>query len=428
MRSSPERSSAGQLVEDLGIETLGGVVTPPHDRGGLEDVTLHTPTLPRKRACKNRHQLTRLVLGLVALTGLGGCAVRGWLFPEPPSVRRARGSIVQILFVSDRVLIQNELGEMLTSDLTGGSWTKLSERAHGLVVARGREIWGAHGWPGHHECPRGNVWYSPDGGGTWIASEIGMPCEHHSDLVNARLPGGFINGPSDDPLLLMFNLQLVRPRPGEDVSSWQPVGRPIPGVERLFRWRASGTHSRGVAYVAVANRIFMSRDEGGTWIAREVHPFFDAEIRCHGARCFALLSQLGSEWSGLFTTDHGINEWKLVATLDEKSVGPLLTRESGVFGAMDTFGTTALLADAHGVFVSGIANAGGQAWGAVVRVDKDGALEALTGGVAFGLWDLARAPDQTLWAAGMGVYRRDRDGWTKLWTDRGAENAARPNR
>jgi hypothetical protein len=359
----------------------------------------------------------RLVLIVVASSACPGCAVLRWLLPDPPSLVRARSSVDQILFVGDsRVILRNEVGEVFTAGLDATDWKKLSEKVGVLRVSRNHELWGARGWPGHHECPSGTVWYSPDMGRNWTIRRMALPCEHGSKFVLARLPGEFINESSGPPLLLMFDLQLMRPKPGVDVHAWEAVGRPVPEHERLsIRWTASGAQFGDTIYVASAGRIFMSRDDGQTWTHEEVSSFSDAEIRCHAAACIALLSRFGSEWSGVFTAAHGTNAWKEIATLDGKTVGPVLAGESAAFGEVKTFGATSLLVDDGEIVVSGIVNAGPAPWGAVLRVHEDGRIEVVGSGIADGVWALARAPDGTLWAGGMGAYRLRNRKWHPIW-------------
>lgn len=371
---------------------------------------------------------TRVILVLVGATAaLSGCTIVRWLLPESQSLRRSRGTVHEILFVeSDRVLIRNELGELFSSDLSARTWSKLSGRAFGLTSAGGREIWGAIGWPGHHECPGGSVWYSADAGKTWLTSQIEVPCDHDSEVVYARLPRAFVNAPSEDPLLLMFNLQLMRPMPGREVDSWRPVGRPVPAVDPRLGRTASGVQFRGVIYIAASDQIFMSQDEGQTWTADRVHPFTHSEVRCHTDRCFALLRD-GSEWNALLSAAHRTNDWQLVAKIDHKSLSRILADESKDFGGIDTFVATSLLVDEHGVNVAGVINGGrASSWGAVVSVADDGTLQPLKGGLPHAVWALSRAPDHTLWAAGMGVHKRVNDRWMTVWPDPKPEALARP--
>jgi hypothetical protein len=78
------------------------------------------------------------------------------------------------------------------------------------------------------------------------------------------LPAIFVNEPADPPLLLMQDLQLVRPRIDSDFDSWSPVGTRVPADEWVGRWRGGGVQHGGVTYVAIPGHIFMSVDNART--------------------------------------------------------------------------------------------------------------------------------------------------------------------
>jgi hypothetical protein len=362
----------------------------------------------------------RLVL-ILALTLVGGIAavwgLRWSAMLRPPSYEWAQASVVQILFVEGHTLVRNALSELFASDDNGRSWRALPEKPPLLGIANGGEIWSAHGWPGHHEGPSAVLWRSTDRGETWSKTEIEL-AGAHGDALYARLPSAFINEPDDVPLLLMSDFQLVLPALVADTSTWQRVGRPIPGLEPATGTVNSGAagrqHERSI-YVASSGFIFFSNDDGMTWVKERVHPFFDAQIRCRGTTCYALLSELGSLWSGLMAVEVGTNHWRSLRTFDVSEVAPALASDPRRAG-ITTFSADALLPTDDGVYVAGIVDAGRDAWGAVLRVDPAGALTSVGRGVPEGLWVLEQAPDGTLWAGGQGAYRLQGEEWVLAWS------------
>ena len=96
---------------------------------------------------------------------------------------------------------------------------------------------------------------------------------------------------------------------------------PIPGAGRSFGQSfGGGIGYRGVYYVAYESQIFMSTDGAKTWSAKTMHHFVDGRIRCRLETCFALLSELGSEWSGLFSVSIGKNDWTKLGSLSIDAV------------------------------------------------------------------------------------------------------------
>jgi hypothetical protein len=167
--------------------------------------------------------------------------------------------------------------------------------------------------------------------------------------------------------------------------------------------------------VASAGHISLSNDDGLTWADEHVHPFFDARIRCVERVCYALLSELGSEWNGLMITEAGSNHWKLLSTFGLSALAQALAayKSSGV---VESFGATAMIATSEGVYVAGIVNAGKNSSGAVFRVPRDGAITAIGHTVPEGLWVLERGPDGALWAGGEGAFRYEAGKWVNAWS------------
>jgi hypothetical protein len=357
--------------------------------------------------------LTLALVGVIAAI----CGLRCSATQMPPSYRRAQAAVRQILFVEGRTLVRNELSELFASDDHGRSWRALSEKPPLLGIANSGEIWGAHGWPGIHEGPSAALWRSADRGETWSKTTIEL-AGARGDALYARLPAAFINEPDDAPLLVMSDFQLVRPALVADSSTWQRVGRPIPGLQRTtgtINTGAAGRQHRRSIYVASSGFMFFSGDDGTTWAREPVHPFFDARIRCRGTTCYALLSELGSRWSGLMTAEVGTNHWRSLRTFEVSDVAAALASDPR-HAAITTFGADALLLADSGVYVAGIVDAGRDAWGAVLRVDPAGAITSVGRSVPEGLWVLEQAPDGTLWAGGQGAYRLQGEEWILAWS------------
>lgn len=359
----------------------------------------------------------RVLVLVVVVLAASGAAVWGastlWrrLGESMPSHQRARASVAQILFVQGRTLVRNELFELFASDDQGQSWRAVSG-AHGtLAVANGNEIWGAHGWPGHHEAPSAAVWQSRDLGNTWTHVALALPSRA---VLDAHLPAAFIHEPTDVPLLLMSNAQLVRPTLAADSTTWPRVGAPIEGAHgsrgTVHPNIAGRKHGRSM-YVASSDAIHLSNDDGVTWQRQPVGDFAEAKIRCRESECYALLGELGSRASRLMVTELGTNTWRLVRTFDVSAIAPILDLER----APAAFGATALLVTAEDVYVAGIVDAGGDAWGAVLRVEPSGALTRVGQAVREGLWVLEQGPDGALWAGGRGAYRLQGAEWVRVW-------------
>jgi photosystem II stability/assembly factor-like uncharacterized protein len=357
-----------------------------------------------------------LVLGcIVACAGAGAVALST---VEPESLRHASSSVREVLFLGDsRVLLSNERGQTYLSDSSGRSWEEVANGVSGLTVADSSEVWGCHGWPGHHEGPSATIWHSSDAGREWSRTEISLPNgSGYSPEVVRRLPAVFLNEPHDPPLLLMHDFQLVQPHPGTDPDSWTRIGTRVP-VEALPRSRnATGVRHGSVIYIAASGRLLMSTDAAQSWVDQPTHPFFDARFSCGSGACFALLSETGSEWAGLVTTSPGAKDWTPFGTLELEAVRNALAEQARIHGAIESFGATAFVRAEQDVLVSGIVNAGTRAWGAVVVVPAKGPLRSLPGSVLHGLWGLARDPRGRLWAAGIGAFVHSGATWKQVWS------------
>jgi hypothetical protein len=276
--------------------------------------------------------LVPLLLGIaaiaVAIPGLQRCIAIAR--KNDPAYRRAHGSVVQIVFTSRRTLIRNEVSELFASDDNGSSWRALRGTPHAMTIANGTELWGAYGWPGHHERASASISYSGDSGETWSTVDLKLPDDRGAELY-ARLSAAFINEPDAAPLLVMSDFHLARPELVADSTKWKTVGRrgAILDATRVRGTvdRAAGLQHGQSIYVATSGSIYFSGDDGDSWSRQEVHPFFGAQIRCRETACYALLNQLGSEWSGLFTTNVGTNDWKLVRTFEVPQLAPILTSD-----------------------------------------------------------------------------------------------------
>lgn len=362
---------------------------------------------------RNRDLVMLAALAAVvgAAWGLRSCFIAS--AKRMPSYQRAHASVAQILFVQGRVLVRNEVSELFASDDNGRSWRTLAERRESLTVANGTEIWGAHGWAGHHERPSASFAHSADRGDTW--STMKVPFLRWDETLHARLPAAFINEPAEEPLLLMSDAQLVRPALVLDTAKWQRVGRaiqgPPPSRGTVNRSLAGRKHGNSI-YVASAGVIYFSADDGMTWTSQRVHANADAEIRCRATTCYALVSETGSGPSGLMATELGTNDWKLIRTFDLDELKPILASERPI----TSFGATALLPAEAGVYVAGIVDAGGDAWGAALLVDNAGAVTRVGNAMPDGLWVLEQAPDGTVWAGGRGAYRLQADDWVLVWS------------
>jgi hypothetical protein len=358
-----------------------------------------------------------LTLGVVGVVGIIAWWGMRRYAASLPSVRRARASVKQIVFLRGRALVRNELSEVFASDDNGRSWRGLSEKPPTMTVANGNELWGAHGWPGHHEGPSASIWASADRGETWSNKDVELTTKHGPALY-AQLPAAFLNEPGDPALLLMSNAQIVRPELAADSSTWKRVGHPVPDI-RSSRGTVNPTvagrrYGRSI-YVASVGRIFLSNDDGLTWVHQNVHPFFDARIQCVELACYALLMELGSEWNGLMTTEAGTNDWTLISTFGLPALEQALAADPSR-GVVEAFGACALVATTEAIYVAGIVNAGRNPRGVVLRVTRDGAITAVGQSVPEGLWELERAPDGSLWAGGQGAFRLEAGGWTNVWS------------
>ena len=98
---------------------------------------------------------------------------------------------------------------------------------------------------------------------------------------------------------------------------------------------------------------FMSTDGAKTWSAKTMHRFFDGRIQCRFKTCFALLSGLGSEWSGLFTVTAGRNDWAEIGSLSIDAVRAALQPIAKNRSPIERFGACDLLVTDEGVFIAG---------------------------------------------------------------------------
>jgi hypothetical protein len=354
---------------------------------------------------------TGALFAIAASWGVKSCRLAPSLGLSPSS-RRARASVEQIVFVRGRVLVANELGELFGSDDGGASWRALRGHPGTLAVANGGELWGAKGWPGHHEDPSAEIWFSDDRGDSWSNKDLELPEPRHK--VHAHLPGAFLQEPANPPLLAMWTRQLVRPEVTSKPSTWKRVGT-IPDAALSPSGGAAGLEYRGSIYLAVLGHIFLSRDQAQTWDRRDVS-FMKAQIRCHADTCHALLDELGGAVDGLVTAAAGTNDWTPVTSFAPATVAPALTSD-GRHASIERFGATAIVARDDGVYVAGIVHTGKESWGAVLRVDRAGAVTMVGHGVPDGLWVLEQAPDGTLWTGGgQGAYRLQAGEWVRTWS------------
>ena len=356
---------------------------------------------------------------LFGLLVAGGFAVphveAGWF--DSPATTRMKRSVAQLHpMAAGGVLLRNEYAQLFETIDDGRTWQKVGTRIRDLAVSNGDKLWAFHGWPGHHESPSASMSYSSDRGRTWEEAKFSVP-DVRSDEMYSYLPATFLNAPGDDPLVLMFNLQLVRPIPGKGPNAWPKVGVPVPDGSRPFgQWYGAAAEYRGAYYVAYDSRLFMSVDGAKSWSALSVHYFVIARIKCRLDRCFALLSELGSEWAGLFTVQAGQNDWKEVGTLAIGPVKAALAQIGRNRPLVERFGPLDLLPTEQGVLIAGIVNAGPKPWGAVLRVREGSSLEAVGTSVDEGLWRLQQDAKRTIWAGGQGAFQLRGDSWQQVWS------------
>lgn len=172
----------------------------------------------------SRKRLLLLTLGALSLLAPLVWQVARQYAMSMPSYRRARACVRQIVFLRGRILLRNELSDVFVSDDNGRFWRTLSEKPPTLTVANGNELWGAHGWPGHHEGPSASIWRSADRGETWSNKDVEVAKARDAALYSL-LPAGFVNEPGEPPLLRMSDVQIVRPELSADSSKWKRVGR-----------------------------------------------------------------------------------------------------------------------------------------------------------------------------------------------------------
>lgn len=366
----------------------------------------------------SRKRLLLLTFGALSLLAPLVWQVARQYAMRMPSYRRARASVTQIVFLRGRILLRNELSDIFVSDDHGRSWRALSEEAPTLTVANGNELWAAHGWPGRHEEPSASIWRSADRGETWSSKDVEVAKARDAALYSL-LPAAFVNEPGDPPLLLMSDGQIVRPELSADSSKWKRVGRRpdaelSPSNGTVNPTLAGRRYGRSI-YVASSGHISLSNDDGLTWADEHVHPFFDAQIRCVERDCYALLSELGSEWNGLMITEAGSNDWKLLSTFGLSALTQALAADESS-RMVESFGANAMIAASDGVYVAGSVNAGKNSSGAVFRVSRDGLITAIGHAVPEGLWVLERGPDGALWAGGDGVFRYEAGKWVNVWS------------
>ena len=385
---------------------------------------------------------SRTLTFVTASLSLCSALALGWsmcggetIWSEMPSHRRARASVDQIVFVGGRAIVRNELSELYVSDDDGRQWRVLPETPESLRVANGKELWGAHGWPGHHEGPSARLWRSLDLGETWSHVDLELPGDRRE--LHARLPAGFINEPGDEPLLVMSDFQLVRPDLVTNSSAWRRVGRRISGLEPstgTINSTATGRkHGRSI-YVASAGEIFLSNDEGMTWAQTSLDLLWRPDIRCVESTCYVLSNNADRQWDGFLTTEAGTNEWRHIG-FDPTAMVRALTADRR-HRAPNTFVAVAFVPTNTGIYVSGVVDAGHQPWAAVLRVDRAGEITSVGHGIPVGLgvptdvwvptdfWVLEQAPDGTLWAGGQGAYRLHEGEWVKVWPAQGRQPQA----
>lgn len=154
------------------------------------------------------------------------------------------------------------------------------------------------------------------------------------------------------------------------------------------------------------------------------------DIRCVESTCYVLSNNADSKWDGFLTTEAGTNSWRHIR-FDPTAVVRALTADQR-HPAPDRFAALAFLPTGTGIYVSGVAHAGDQLWGAVLRVDPAGEVTSVGHGIPVGLglpadlripsdlWILEQAPDGTLWTGGQGAYRLQEGEWVKVWPAQGS--------
>ena len=214
----------------------------------------------------------------------------------------------------------------------------------------------------------------------------------------------------------MFDLQIRRPLPGKEPEAWTKIGVPIPATSRPFgQWDGGAVAHQGIYYVAYESQIFMSTDGAKTWSAKTMHRFSDGHVQCRSKTCFALLSGLGSEWSGLFSVTAGGNDWTEMGSLSIDAVRAALKPLAKNRSPIDRFGACDLIVTDEGVFVAGIVNAGAKSWGAVLLAKQGTPLKPVGNAVDEGLWRLHRDERGTIWAGGQGAFQLRGGEWQRVW-------------